>query len=264
MSASPRTGTRRRSSLCEGWVSHRRRDNPGHRFRYRVFLMLLDLDELPDLGRRLSLFGHNRRRPVSFRDADHLAASGRAVKADLAETVRAAGYAMPEGRVELLTNCRVLGHVFNPVSMFYCYDRTDGLALAVAEVNNTYGDRHCYVLPVADPEFDGRLKKLMHVSPFFRPDAGTYRWELPAPSDDRVSLGIDLTRGGETVLAARLSLNRRPLTDRALASALLRYPFMTLQVIGAIHFEALRLWRKGARFWERPPYDPELARGGPA
>jgi hypothetical protein len=244
-------------------VSHQRRQGPGHGFRYRVFLTLLDLDELPDLDRSLRLFGFNRPRPVTFRDGDHLAASGRGVRADLEETVKAAGHEMPNGRVELLTHCRVLGHVFNPVSVFYCYDREERLTLVVAEVNNTYGDRHHYVLPVADPSFDGRSKKLMHVSPFFQPDAGTYRWELSPPSK-RVELGIDLTRGGQTVLAARLSLDRRPLTDRALASALLRYPFMTVQVIGAIHFEALRLWRKGARFWSRPAYDPDLARGGPS
>jgi len=253
----------RRSSLCEGWVSHRRRDDPGHGFRYRVFLTLLDLHELPDLGRELSLFGHNHRRPVSFRDDDHLAASGRGVRADLVETVESAGHEMPDGRVELLTSCRILGYVFNPISVFYCYDPDDRLTLAVAEVNNTYGDRHSYVLPVASATFEWRTKKLMHVSPFLQPDAGTYRWELPPPGDG-VSLGVDLTRDEETVLAARLSLARRPLTDRALAWALLRYPFMTVQVIGAIHFEALRLWRKGARFWERPPYDPEVARGGPA
>ncbi len=253
----------RRSSLCEGRVSHHRRQGPGHRFRYRVFLTLLDLDEIPDLDRNLRLFGHNRLRPVSLHDADHLEASGRGLRADLEETVKAAGHRLPTGRVELLTQCRILGYVFNPVSIFYCYDRDEILTLAVAEVNNTYGDRHSYVLPVGDASFDGRSKKLMHVSPFFPPDAGTYRWDL-APPSDRVSLGIDLTRGGETVLAARLCLGRRPLTDRALASALLRYPFMTVQVIGAIHFEALRLWRKGARFWNRPPYDPQLARGGPA
>ena len=263
MSGLPSSGASRRSSLCEGWVSHRRRDQPEHGFRYRVFLTLLDLDEIPDLDRALRLFGHNRRRPASFRDDDHLAASGRGIRADLTDAVRNAGHEMPDGRVELLTHCRIFGYVFNPVSIFYCYDRDERLALAVAEVNNTYGDRHSYVLPVADPAFEWRTKKLMHVSPFLQPDAGTYRWELPPPAE-RVSLGIDLTRGGETVMAARLALTRRPLTDGALASALLRYPFMTLTVIGAIHFEALRLWRKGARFWSRPPYDPELASGGPA
>jgi DUF1365 family protein len=226
-------------------------------------MTLLDLDEIPDIDRQLRLFGHNRRRPVSFRDEDHLAASGRGVRLDLAETVGAAGHTMPEGRVELLTHCRILGYVFNPVSVFYCYDREERLTLAVAAVNNTYGDRHSYVLPVADAAFEWRTKKLMHVSPFFRPDAGTYRWELPPPAEG-VSLGIDLTRDGAPVLAARLSLSRRPLTDGALGSALLRYPFMTAKVIGAIHLEALRLWLKGARFWSRPPYNPELARGGPA
>jgi DUF1365 family protein len=253
----------RRSSLCEGWVSHGRKSDPPHGFRYRVFMALLDLDELPVLDRALRLFGHNRWRPISFRDRDHLAASGCGVRADLEETVRGAGHEMPRGRVALLTHCRVLGYVFNPVSIFYCYDEEDRLAMVVAEVNNTYGDRHGYVLPVADATFEWRTKKLMHVSPFFQPDAGTYRWELPPPADG-VDVGIELTRDGETALAARLSLKQRPLTDGTLASALLRYPFMTLQVIGAIHFEALRLWHKGARFWERPPYDPELARGGPA
>jgi len=257
------SGLGRRSSLCEGRVVHQRRGTPRHGFGYRVFLTLLDLDELPGLDRELRLFGHNRLRPVSFRDSDHLGASGGGLRTDLAATVEEAGHEMPAGRVELLTHCRILGYVFNPVSVFYCYDRNDRLALAVAEVNNTYGDRHCYVLPVADPSFDGRSKKLMHVSPFLQPDAGSYRWEIPAPSE-RISLGIDLTRAGETALTARLSLDRTPLTDRALGSALLRYPFMTVQVIGAIHFEALCLWRKGARFWNRPPYDPELARGGPA
>jgi DUF1365 family protein len=107
-----------RSCLCEGWVSHRRRSHPAHGFRYRAFLALLDLDELPALDRGLRLFGHNRPRPMTFRDTDHLAASGSGVRADLAEAVRAAGRQMPEGRVELLTSCRVMGHVFNPVSIF--------------------------------------------------------------------------------------------------------------------------------------------------
>jgi DUF1365 family protein len=203
-----------RSALCEGHVSHRRAGGPRHGFRYRVFLTLLDLDELPVLDRSLRLFGHNRSSLLGFHDADHL--GGAPIRAALAETVESAGHQMPDGRVELLTHCRVLGYVFNPVSFYYCYDRDDRLALAVAEVNNTYGDRHSYVLPVADEGFEWRTKKLMHVSPFFQPDAGTYRWELPPPGE-RVEVGVDL-----------------------------------------------RLWWKGARFWDRPRHDPELARGGPA
>lgn len=258
MSASPI-----RSSLCEGWVTHWRRGRPSHQFRYHVFMTLLDLDELPALERRLGLFGHNRSRPVSFHDRDHLLASGHGVRADLERTVREAGHRLPTGRVELLTHCRVLGYVFNPVSFFYCYGRGGALELVVAEVNNTYGDRHSYVVPVCGDEPSYRTKKLMHVSPFFEPVAGTYGWDLHAPAE-RVEVGVDLGHGTETRLRTRLSLGRRPLTDGALGSALVRFPFMTLKVVAAIHFEAVRLRAKGLRFWDRPPYDPELARGGPA
>jgi DUF1365 family protein len=253
----------RRSSLCSGWVSHARRGQPAHAFRYRVFMTLLDLDELPALDRELRLFGHDRSRPVSFRDRDHLGASPNGLRGDLSATLKAQGYELPDGRVELLTHCRILGHVFNPISVFYCYGRDERLALCVAEVNNTYGDRHSYVLPVSDGRFEWHAKKLMHVSPFFEPYAGSYRFELPPPGG-RVEVAVDLTRDGETQLSARLRLERRRLDDGALASALVRYPFMTLKVLGAIHFEALRLWAKGLRFWERPRYDPDLARGGPA
>jgi DUF1365 family protein len=217
-------------------------------------MVLLAVEELPDLDRQLRLFGHNRPRPVSFHDRDHLDASGMGVRADLAASVRRQGHELPDGRVELLTHCRVLGYVFN------CYGRDGRLGLTVAEVNNTYGDRHVYVVP---PSEEWRSKKLMHVSPFFEPHAGSYRWRLPPPGE-RVEAGVELTRNGETQLRARLSLSRRPLSDRALASALARLPFMTLKVSAAIHFEALRLRAKGLRFRARPPYDPELARGGPA
>jgi uncharacterized protein len=162
--------------------------------------------------------------------------------------------------------------VFNPVSFWYCYDCDDRLALVVAEVNNTFGDRHSYVLPIEEAGLvatgEGRAaewwrKKVMHVSPFMPPDSGTYRFEI-VPPGRRVEVGIDLTRGGDTSLASHLSLERRPLTDGSILSALARYPFMTLKVVAAIHYEALRLWRKGARFWSRPPYDPRAASRGPA
>jgi len=256
-----RGGERWRSALCEGFVSHRRVEGPRHAFRYRVLMALLDLDELPALDRSLRLFGHDRARALSFRDRDHLDGSGRGLRAELEALVHAEGREMPGGRVELLTSCRVLGHVFNPVSFFYCYDRSGGLTLVVAEVNNTFGDRHAYVLPV-EGGYEWRRKKLMHVSPFTQPDAGTYAFALPPPGP-RVEATIDLTRAGSTVVATHLSLERRPLDDRAILSALVRYPFQNLKVIAAIHFEALRLWSKGAPFWPRPPYDPAAARGGP-
>jgi DUF1365 family protein len=217
-------------------------------------MALLDLGELTDLDRRLRLFGHNRRRPLSFRDSDHVGVDA---------LLRERGVTPPGGRTLLLTHCRIFGYVFNPVSFFYCYDRDDRLSAVVAEVNNTFGERHPYVLEVQGDETVWREKKVFHVSPFFRPDEGTYRWELPPP-DETMDLRVDLTRAGSTVLSTALTLRRQPLTDRTLLRSLVRYPFMTLQVISAIHWQALRLWSKGIPVWTKPPYDPETARGGPA
>jgi hypothetical protein len=148
------------------------------------------------------------------------------------------------------------------VSFFYCHDADDRLALVVAEVNSTFGDRHSYVLPVGDG-YTWQRKKLMHVSPFARPDEGTYVFHLPPPGP-RVEATIDLTRSGATRIATRLALEARPMSDRAILSALVRFPFQTLKVIAAIHWEALRLWAKGAPFFPRPPYDPAAAGRGPA
>lgn len=251
-----------RSRLAEGMVAHRRVEGPVHGFRYGIFMTLLDLDELPALDSSLRLFGHGRRRLLSFRDEDHFDGSARGVRASLAAVVRAAGHEPPAGRVEALTSCRVLGYVFNPVSFFYCYDESDRLALLVAEVNNTFGDRHSYVLPVEEG-YEWHRKKLMHVSPFNQPDAGTYFFAAPPPGE-RIEVGIDLVRAGVTAVAARLSLRTRPLTDGAVAGALLRFPFVTAKVTAAIHWEALRLWWKGAPSFPRPPYDPRAASGGPA
>lgn len=271
MSLSDRA-TSLRSALAEGSVSHRRLDEPGHAFRYRTFMLLLDLDELPALDRSLRLFAQDRRGVLAFHLQDHLHGEAGSSRAGLLARVRAEGLEMPRGRVEVLTHPRVFGHVFNPVSFWYCYDESDRLELVVAEVNNTFGDRHSYVLPIAGarpietrggPGYEWRHKKLMHVSPFMAPDAGTYRFEVARPAE-KIEVGIDLTRGGEPSLRARLSLSSQPLTDGAIASALVRYPFATLKVVAAIHYEALRLWAKGAPFWSRPPYDPQAARRGPA
>jgi DUF1365 family protein len=253
----------RRSRLAEGSVSHRRLEGPAHAFRYGVFMALLDLDEVPELDRSLRLFGRGRgRRLLSFRDEDHFDGSPHGLRASLEAVVRAAGHEPPGGRVLVLTNCRVLGYVFNPVSFFYCHDEDDRLALVVAEVNNTFGDRHSYVLPV-ESGYEWRRKKVMHVSPFNRPDAGTYRFTAPPPAD-RIEIGIDLLRAGTAAVAARLSLVTRPFTDAAIARALVRFPFVTAKVTAAIHWEALRLWWKGAPYFPRPPYEPRAVRGGPA
>jgi DUF1365 family protein len=232
---------------------------------------LIDLDELDVLDRRLRLFGRNRWRPVAFYDRDHLDGCANGVAASLRACVEAAGHPWPGGRVTLLTHCRVFGYVFNPVSFYHCH-RPDGtLDVVVAEVNNTFGDRHPYVLPVARAEVsEGREgvryrwldKKLMHVSPFYPLD-GSYRWDFDVPGA-RTRTSVDVTLRGERLFNATLVLERRELTDRSLVGALCRYPLVTAKVIAAIHWQALRLWLKGAPFRSQPPYDPETARQGVA
>jgi DUF1365 family protein len=244
-----------RSSLCPGILTHRRLDHPRHGFSYSLYMLLLDLDELPEIDRRSRLFGHNRPRPIGFHDRDHLDEDARPVRLKVEDLLRRQGIDPPGGRILLLTHARVLGHVFNPVSFYYCYDAKGRLGARVAEVNNTFGDRHCY----ADASPAWRDKKVMHVSPFFSM-SGSYRFDLPEPAPSRIVARVDLTREERPVLEARLTLRPRPLTDRALAGALVRYPFMTLKVVAAIHFEALRLWGKGARVFENPSYHPEAAR----
>jgi DUF1365 family protein len=264
-----------RSAIYFGTVTHERFVGPRHRFRYPAALFLLDLAELPELDTRSRLFGWNRRRPVAFRDRDHLGDPQRAASENVRTFVEAHGEPWPGGRVLLLTNCRLFGYVFNPLSLFYCYDTAGTLALVVAEVNNTFGDRHAYLLPASRAQratapgavgplrLSWREKKAMHVSPFLSLD-GTYAFTLEPPSD-RVRARIDLAVGDVPQLSATLALEApEPIDDRAVALMLLRYPLETIKVIGAIHWEALRLWRKGAPFRSRPPYDPEAARRRPA
>jgi DUF1365 family protein len=244
------------SSLCVGSLMHHRVAAPEHRFTYGLYMLLLDLDELPSLDRRLRLFGHNRARPVAFRDADYLGDSAVPLREKVAAFLRSRGIEPPDGRILLLTHPRIFGHAFNPVSFFYCYDRADRLRARVAEVSNTFGDRHAY----ADRDPVWSDKKVMHVSPFFA-TAGSYLWQLPAPTRDRVRADVGLRRDGHVLLQASLTLRPEPLTDRALAWALVRYPFITLKVVAAIHWEALRLWRKGAPVFPNPGQGQETARG---
>jgi DUF1365 family protein len=232
-----------------GTVMHHRLTPFPHGFRYGVSMYRLDLDELSTLNDRLRLFGVDRWRPVSFHRADHLA--------DVRARVRAHGVVDPIVRVELVTGCRVFGYVFNPVSFFFCYADGDRLAAILCEVNNTFGESHTYVLTAQSGAGEWRSKKVFHVSPFFTLD-GTYRFRV-AVSETHLDAHIDLYRGGSPQFVSHLRLNRRPLTDREVLRSLVRYPLMPLKIVAAIHWEALRLWWKGARYHAKPACDPESA-----
>ncbi len=152
--------------------------------------------------------------------------------------------------------------MFNPVSFYFCEDEAGGRTAVVAEVNNTFGERHCYVLPgngAVAPQRH-REKKVFHVSPFMTLD-GTYEFEIGEPAA-RLDIRIDLLRGGARVFTSALTLEQRPWTDASLARVLVRHPGMPFQVTAAIYRQAFALWRKRLQHHPKPPYDPEAARGG--
>jgi len=237
-----------RSAVYTGTLTHARRAPARHVFRYPVAYWLFDLDELADLERRLRLFSINRRNVVSLCDRDHfdgIAPLKQAVL-DLADDPSIE-------RVLMLTQPRVLGYVFNPVTFYWCYRGDGSLACMVAELNNTFGERLPEVL--RGPELRYQHRKRLHVSPFFGLDQ-SYEYAFSQPGSEvwaRIHVRDD---NGVRPLTAVLHGRRHELSNRSLATLLLRYPLQPLQVITLIHFEALRLWRKRVPFHHKPPFVP--------
>lgn len=239
------------SAFYEGSVGHARLSPTEHRFRYRVFYMLFDLDELAELDRRLRWFSHNRFNAMALHDRDHGSDDGRPLKEWIAETLQKSGFDFELGRVEMLAFPRILGYVFNPISVWYCHD-TDGVVRAVLhEVRNTFGDKHCYVSPIDPDDATQTFGKRLHVSPFMDMDK-RYEFSLTLP-DEAVAVRIRESDGaGAEMFRAAFTGRRRELDDRTLLSMFVRYPLVTLKAIGAIHFEAIRLWIKRVPFFRRP------------
>ncbi len=248
------------SCLYAGYLRHRRRRPRVHAFRYRLCLFYLDLDELPEIHRTVRLFSVNRLNAVAFHDRDHLDGRLADTRARVAALVRDAGVPLAAPKIYLLTQCRILGYAFNPISVFYCHDGPGGpLRAVVAEVNNTFGERHLYVLrnrlnPAADVSRHAaryRAPKAMYVSPFLASE-GHYDFHF-APVGPRLSVSILQYERGRPTLDAQLWGRRTELTSRSVARLLTTHPLAAVKTIAAIHAEALRLWWKGIPVRPRPP-----------
>ena len=242
-----------RSSVFEGRVFHQRLRPCKHRLSYRVFSMMVDLDELPRLNHQLKFFSHNRFNLFSFWDKDYGCGGDASLAQYARNTLSEAGLDLANGSVKLLCYPRLFGYAFNPLSVYYCYDPADALKAIIYEVSNTFDERHSYLIKV--DEDGGRpvrhsCKKDFYVSPFMDMDA-TYHFRITPPSD-RLTVFIDQHDGKGSLLKASFSGHSKALSDKFLMSLLLRYPLMSVKVIGGIHWEALKLWRKGLKIFARP------------
>jgi DUF1365 family protein len=241
-----------RSAIYTGQVSHRRFSPKAHDLRYRVYSLLLDLDELDELDRSLRWFSVDRFNLMSFRRKDHGPRDGSPLRPWAKGLLGEAGVEIGGGRIQMLVYPRILGYGFDPLTVWYCHDETGRLAGVIHEVRNTFGEYHCYVAPVGSTDgiVTHATKKAFHVSPFFDVD-GRYEFRLRPPNR---SVGVVIDYSDETgpLLTASFSGVRSDMTDRGLMSRFWDHPLVSLKVIGGIHWEALKLLRKRVGFRSKP------------
>jgi len=245
------------SGIYEGLVRHRRFSPVPHSFTYRLFMMYLDLDEMPLLFRHRWLWSADRANLAWFRRSDHVGDPAIPLDQTIRQLVEARTGSRPTGPIRLLTHFRYFGYVFNPVSFYFCFDQSDCRVQAiVAEITNTpWGERHCYVLGPEDNRAAGsrkryRVPKAFHISPFIDMDA-QYDWRFTEPGA-QLAIHMENLREDRLFFDATMRLKRREISGHALARVLVQYPLMTAKVIGAIHWQALKLWAKGVPFHAHP------------
>ncbi|MGB7431382.1 MAG: DUF1365 domain-containing protein [Ahrensia sp.] len=245
-------------TLYPGKVMHARLKPFGHRFNYRVFSILIDLDRLHDAAQSAALFSVNRVNVAAFYERDHLPERGDTpLRTHINDLLSEAGTDAP-ARALLLAYPRLFGFAFNPISVYFCYDENDRLTAAIYEVRNTFGERHTYVCAVEPGELTKaglrqERTKIFYVSPFI--DMGARYHFRVTPPGDQVKLRIFETEDDAPLLAATFIGDAKPVTNTSLFLQVARLPFMTFKIVAGIHWEALKLWIKGAKFFSRgaPP-----------
>lgn len=242
-----------RSAIYSGWVTHSRRVPRPHRFRYRVWWVLFDLDELPQMSRSIRVLSHNRFNLFAVHDRDYGNASG-GLRSSVEERLAAAGLSHAGARIELLTMPRVFGYAFNPLSIFFCRDGEDHVAAIIYEVHNTFGERHSYVIEAAEDKGSvvrQATDKAFYVSPFMDMSQ-SYAFRVRPPKE-QVAVSITGSQQGTAVIHTALYGRHMPLTSVTLLRRCITHPLLNFKVIGAIHWEALRIWRKGIGMRPRMP-----------
>ena len=243
------------SAIYAGWVMHQRLRPVRHRLRYRLFSLLLDLDEIDALSARLRWFSRGRFNLISFCDRDHGDGSPRPLRTQIEALLAEAGLAHG-GPIRLLAMPRVLGFVFNPLSVWFCHDTSGRLSAILYEVNNTFGERHSYLLPADGNARDVRQDavKHFHVSPFL-PMNLTYAFRVAPPGED-LSIAITVSDAAGPLLCAVHRAKAVPLNDRALLRTFAADPLLTLKVVAGIGWEALKLWARRVPVHDHPRVAP--------
>ncbi|HTU10316.1 MAG TPA: DUF1365 family protein [Allosphingosinicella sp.] len=247
------------SALYAGTVVHQRCRPKRHRLRYRLAQGLFDLDELDETARRLRFFSRNRFNLFAFHDRDYGDGTATPLRDQIETHLRNAGLDPDGGPIRLLAMPRVLGHVFNPIAIWFCHRRDGSLLAIVYEVTNTLKQRHLYLIPVTEgAEEDGAIRqscaKTLYVSPFMDMDMA-YDFAIRPPGET-VQIVVNGKDEGGPLISASFAGKRRALTDRALLRLFFTIPLVTLKTVAGIHWEALKLWLKGIRI-RKAPAPPE-------
>ncbi|HEY9730994.1 MAG TPA: DUF1365 domain-containing protein [Drouetiella sp.] len=233
------------SCLYESKITHQRMHPKKHRVEHSMFLFYLDLDELGDTASRL--LAYNKFSLYALFDRDHFDRSETSLKRKVIDFIHRFQPGLNIDRIKVLTNLRFLNYVFNPITVFYCFDNSLQLQCAVAEVGNTFGEKKPYlILSHGTNLLKDRQRKNFYVSPFINLDTDV-AFELSLPGE-KLNLNVNTIENGETVLAANTHGRKIELTDSNLLALTFKYPFVTFFVIGAIHFHALLLWLKKVPF----------------
>ncbi len=245
------------SSIYCGKLRHRRFSPAVHDFTYPLFMAFLDIDNIPAVMNRSRLSSYNRWNWASFDERDHFGDPKLPLRTRVERDAEAQGVALPDGQIFLLTHLRYLGYTFNPVSFFFCYDRAGQLALILAEVHNTFGESHNYWLDQRVALEGGnslryKTDKVFHVSPFMSLNHA-YTWAFTPPAESLV-VHMSMHAPNSKFFDATLTLDRRPWTAQTLLSTLIAFPWMTVKVIAAIHWEALRLLIKRVPVFDHPKH----------